>query len=159
MIMGKRLQDFPKAVGQIALCLLCLGFVVASGCRSGAHTGSEDSPASTAKKKSYPGTEQQQQAPADPSRTGVYPGAGQSAAGRTPSKTSSQQDTNSDSSKKEGYEGGDPDIFHPPKHYGTPIERVETTTRASTPTPTPNRPIDRPLDPAGLPLNASTPEG
>ena len=159
MIMGKRLQDFTKTIQQIAVCSLCLGAVVASGCRSRGHTGSEDSPASTAKKKNYPGTEQQQQNPADPSRTRVYPGAGQSAAGRTPSKTSSQQDTNSDSSKKEGYEGGDPDIFHPPKHYGTPIERVETTTRASTPTPTPNRPIDRPLDPAGLPLNSSTPEG
>ena len=82
--------------------------------------------------------------------------------GGLPSSTKrvySREKPDSNEEGKQGYEGGDPDIFHPPVHPGAAHETVEQNAHASTPTPTPNRPIDRPLDPSGKPLTSPTPEG
>jgi hypothetical protein len=57
------------------------------------------------------------------------------------------------------HEGGDPDIYKPPVHKAQAHEKVVKTSNASTPTPTPNRPIDRPLDPTGKPIISETPGG
>jgi hypothetical protein len=51
------------------------------------------------------------------------------------------------------------DLDHPPQK-GVRIGRETTQKTAdSTPTPTPNRAIDRPLDPVGKPLTSPTPDG
>ncbi len=51
-------------------------------------------------------------------------------------------------------EGG-PDAGAPYRGARTPESQQRVS--ASTPTPTPNRPIDRPLDPTGLPVSGPTP--
>lgn len=163
--MGKHRQDCTKAVRQITLSLLCLVYVVASGCKSGGHNASEESPTAAPAKKRSAGTDQQdpqnqqnQQNPADSGRIRTIPGNGQSPS----AKISGQPDPNSDSPKKEGeegYEGGDPKLYNAPEHHGTPFERIETTTKASTPAPPSDRAIDRPLDPVGRPLFSPTPQG
>jgi hypothetical protein len=57
------------------------------------------------------------------------------------------------------HEGGDPDIYKPPVHKAQAHEKIVKTSSASTPTPTPSRPIDRPLDPTGKPIMSETPGG
>lgn len=44
-----------------------------------------------------------------------------------------------------------------PYRSGRQAESEQRISTPSTPTPTPNRPIDRPLDPTGLPVGAPTP--
>src|SRR4051812_46350512 len=48
------------------------------------------------------------------------------------------------------------DVSHPPSDKGIALEKMQTKAD-STPTPTPNRAIDRPLDPVGRPLTTPTP--
>src|SRR5689334_9726317 len=48
------------------------------------------------------------------------------------------------------------DVEHPPPQKNLGIEKMQQKA-PSTPTPTPNRAIDRPLDPVGKPLTSPTP--
>jgi len=72
-----------------------------------------------------------------------------SVSGYSRTKTRSPNDSDEEGETKENLEGGDPSIFHPPVHKGQAHERI-VETAPSTPTPTPNRPIDRPLDPSAI---------
>jgi len=52
-------------------------------------------------------------------------------------------------------QSGGPDA--PAPYRGARARESQQSVSASTPTPPPNRPIDRPLDPTGLPLSSPTP--
>lgn len=158
MTIRDQIQDFTKTWRRIAVGLLCVGCALTSGCKSGASGDTAENAANASKKKSNPAADD---GAAVAAKAKGYSGPDPGAADPSAKRASGRGTTSSDSEpeKKETYEGGDPDIFHPPTHSGTPHEKIENTERASTPTPTPNRPIDRPLDPSGNPLNPSTPEG
>ena len=149
------MQDFAAALGRMATCLLCASCVFALGCKSapdGTETG--ENKANASKKTVY--SREDSNANADQKQgdqtAGSSPGAGEFSTTKKMTK-----DSTSETDKEAGYEGGDPNIFHPPVHAAAPREKVEQRARASTPTPTPSRPIDRPLDPSGKPVFSPTP--
>jgi hypothetical protein len=139
--MGYHMLDFLRGMKRTMVFLLVLGCSFVLGCKS----PSNQAEAEKAKK-----------VPARPAREDNSGSADPSGYQRT--VTRSANENADDEEKKENYEGGDPDIFHPPVHPARPRERV-VEGKPSTPTPTPNRPIDRPLDPSGKPLTSPTPEG
>jgi hypothetical protein len=144
--MGK----FVRALREPAIGLLVLSCVVAVSCKTTHPKGAETDDAAARKA----GTTEQS--------SRVYQrgeNAAQAAASNYPgSKPQETPESSSGDAQSEGrYEGGDPNIYHPPVHYGTPAEKIVKTSHSSTPTPTPDRPIDRPLDPAGRPLTSPTP--
>ncbi len=148
MTIGNHMQDFTKTLRRMAVCLLCLGCTLAIGCKSGAQPGAEQDTAHPSKKRNNPGTEENA---ADPSKKKSNLSSEENTADPSRKRVSGRGDTGSDVDTKERYEGGDPDLYRAPAHKGAVYEKVEQT-KESTPTPTPNRPIDRPLDPSGKPL-------
>jgi hypothetical protein len=146
---------FLRGMKRSMVLLLALGFSFVLGCKSPANQAEAERAA--AKKAKGQGASDAASNTASQAR-GDSSG-GSSASGYQRTSTRSRDDTQSDEeNKKENYEGGDPDIFHPPVHRAQPREKI-VQGKASTPTPTPNRPIDRPLDPSGKPLTSPTPEG
>jgi hypothetical protein len=152
------IQDFMKMWRRMAVGMLCVGCVLLSGCKSGASGDAAENAANPPKKKSYSGSADAADVAAKAKgASGSDPAAADPSGKRVSGRGGTTSDDEPD--KKETYEGGDPDIFQPPKHAGTPHEKIEKNERSSTPTPTPNRPIDRPLDPSGDPLNPPKPQG
>ena len=92
--------------------------------------------------------------------TGERPGPGGTDTASYTKKVYARSDSPSNAVEKQGYEGGDPDIYHPPEHrgQGKPLERAVVVPPSGTPTPPPDRPIDRPLDAAGRPVASPSPE-
>jgi hypothetical protein len=140
--------DFLRGMKRLFVFLLVLGCSFGLGCKSPANRAEADSAA--AKKARGQGAGDL----ASGQNTGT--GVGRSASGYERGRTSRSDDEATEEVTKERA-GGDPDIYHPPKHAAQARERVVETATASTPTPTPSRPIDRPLDPSGKPLTAPSP--
>jgi hypothetical protein len=154
--------DFLRGMKRPIVLLLALGISFVFGCKSPANQAEEERAAA---KKNAKG-----QSASDAASNAASQARGDNSGGNNVSdyqRTGTRprddnrprEDTSSDEeTKKETYEGGDPDLFHPPVHRGQPREKI-VEGKASTPTPTPTRPIDRPLDPSGKPLTSPTPEG
>lgn len=149
------MQGFATKLGRLATCLFWTSCVFALGCKSSRNgTEMDEKKTDASKRTAY--SREDTNANADKKQSNQTsesgPGAGQYSTTKTTTK-----DSTSETDKGAGYEGGDPNIYHPPVHAAAPREKVEQRAQASTPTPTPSRPIDRPLDPSGKPIFSPTP--
>jgi hypothetical protein len=148
--------DFLRGMKRTFLFLLVLGCSFLLGCKSPQNQAEEQHAA--AKKARTQGAEDTSASAASQARGDSSGGADPSGYQRTKTQ-SANNESDQEGETKENLEGGDPSIFHPPVHKSQAHEKIVVTKTASTPTPTPNRPIDRPLDPSGHPLASPTPGG
>jgi hypothetical protein len=152
LILKYYMLDFLRGMKRFVGLLFVLSCSFGLGCKSPAHQS--DAQDTTARKTKATG-----QSSEDPSAQGRGTDAATSSvSGYSRTKTRSSDNSDEEGETKANLEGGDPSIFHPPVHKGQARERI-VETAPSTPTPTPNRPIDRPLDPSGLPLSSPSPGG
>lgn len=140
---------------RLVLFFLIVGCAFGGGCKSPANQA--DAANGAAAKKARNAQRSAEDASSQ-ARGDESSGAGASDYQRAKTR-SKDGETAEEGETKENLEGGDPSIFHPPVHAGKARERIIETKTVSTPTPTPNRPIDRPLDPSGHPLESPTPGG
>ncbi len=153
--MGNHMQGFATKLARLAACLFWASCVFALGCKSSRNgTEPEEKKTDPSKRTAY--SREDSNANADKRQSDQTSGSGPSAGEYSTTKTTKKEST-AETDKEAGYEGGDPNIYHPPVHAAPPREKVEQRARASTPTPTPSRPIDRPLDPSGKPVFSPTP--
>jgi hypothetical protein len=145
--------DFLRGGRRFVLLMLVLGCSFALGCKS--HGNQDEAEHVAAKKPKQTGSSDEVANVQSQARGGSGTPGGPTVYSRSTPRAEDSSDE--EETKKETYDGGDPDIYRAPAHKGSAHEKVVVTSHASTPTPTPNRPIDRPLDPSGRPLTSPSP--